>query len=101
MSEQPITITLTPELSARIQKRIRENGYESPVEVIASGLDALDEEDREPLESWMDEQLAEVIDELDRDPSRVRTPEQVEATLQAAYERALAAEQAGELRKAG
>lgn len=101
MSEQPITITLTPELSARIQKRIRENGYESPVEVIASGLDALDEEDREPLESWMDEQLAEVLEELDRDPSRVRTSEQVEATLQAAYERALAAEQQEGLRKAG
>jgi Arc/MetJ-type ribon-helix-helix transcriptional regulator len=86
-TNEPITITLPADMSERIRKRIAENGYSDPVQVIGHSLDALESEDSE-LPEWMVRDILEPCDELDRDPTQVMTMEECGEALQKEYARA-------------
>ncbi len=92
-ASEPITITLTAELSERVRAQIADHGYSSPLAVIAEGLDMLDLPEGElrgdELPEWMANEIVEACEEYDRDPSQVRTMEQVKETLAAEYRRAM------------
>ena len=85
----PITITLPNELSSRIRAKIAESGYKDTVEVIQGGIDALD--NIHDLEPWMIAEIIATCDEIDADPSQLRTMDQVDETLAKQYQQLLKA----------
>jgi len=56
MPNEPLTITLTPEMSDRIRAKVADHGYASPLDVIQEGLYALDHND-DGFEPWMRQEL--------------------------------------------
>jgi Arc/MetJ-type ribon-helix-helix transcriptional regulator len=89
-SNEPITITLSPEISRRVRAKIAENGYVDVEDVIQDGLDAL-EPNAPELERWLREDVVPVCEELDRDPTQVLTLEESGEALKAEYARFLKA----------
>jgi Arc/MetJ-type ribon-helix-helix transcriptional regulator len=81
---EPLTITLTHELSDRVRAEIATGGYKNPIDVIAGGLDALHPDD-DGFEPWMRQDIMEACDELDRDPSQVITLDQLGEELKVEY----------------
>jgi hypothetical protein len=84
--DEPITLTLSPETSAKVRERMLNFGYSDPVEVIEDGLAALDPQD-EDLQRFLLEEALPALEEYHRDPSTGRTPEQVRISLEAEYQR--------------
>jgi len=85
---EPLTITLSPELSERIRLDIALHGYATPLAVVEEAFHAFDETCPE-LEPWMEQEILEACEEYDRDPTNVRTMEQIKQMLAAEYERAV------------
>jgi Arc/MetJ-type ribon-helix-helix transcriptional regulator len=89
-TDEPLTITLSPEMSRRVRQVLVENGYASAEHFIVDALDALEPADPE-FERWVAEEAIPAVEEYERDPSTGRTPDQIRATLEAEYHRALKA----------
>lgn len=87
---EPMTITLSPEISRRVRRKIDENGYVDAEDVIQDALDALEPNDPE-LERWLREEVVPVCKELDRDPTQVLTLEESGEALKVEYARFLKA----------
>jgi len=87
---EPMTITLSPEISRRVRRKIDENGYVDAEDVIQDALDALEPNDPE-LERWLREEVVPVCEELDRDPGQVLTLDESGEALKAEYARFLKA----------
>lgn len=85
-----LTITLSPEASRRVRAHITSGEYSNASEFIERSVIAFDHEDS-ALEDWQLEEVLATCREIDEDPSQLRTPEQVRATLEAEFARALKA----------
>jgi hypothetical protein len=88
VANEPLTITLSPELSERIRADIALHGFPNPVAVVEEAFRVADERDEE-LEPWMVQEIIEACEEYDRDPTNVYTMEQVKEMLEAEYERSV------------
>jgi antitoxin ParD1/3/4 len=84
-STESITVTLPPEISARVRAKIESGEYPNEIEVIQHGIDSLDE--IPPLEPWQLKEVLEICAELDADPSLVVTGEELDASLKAEFAR--------------
>jgi coenzyme F420-reducing hydrogenase gamma subunit len=87
---EPLTITLSPELSERIRVDIAIHGFPNPLAVVEDAFRIVDEKDEE-LEPWMVQEIIEACEEYDRDPSQGRTSEQVRLMLEEEYRLSLKA----------
>lgn len=83
-----LTITLPGDLVEMVHRKVASGEYASEAEVIADGLEAL-EDDRRRFEAWLREEVAPALDALRADPSRAVSIEEVEAMLDEEYERSL------------
>lgn len=64
------SITLTPELAALVEARVRSGQYASDSEVIRDGLRLLDARDR-AVESWLKKEVVPAIGRAQEDRSRL------------------------------
>ncbi len=87
---EPLTITLSPELSERIRVDIALHGFPSPLAVVKDAFRIVDERDEE-LEPWMVQEIVEACEEYDRDPYQGRTSEQIRLMLEEEYRLSLKA----------
>lgn len=85
-STQQFSITLPNEMAAAVRAKVADGEYATESEVIREGLRALIERDR-AIETWLREQVVPAALELERDPSRGLTPDQVRASLAEARKR--------------
>jgi Arc/MetJ-type ribon-helix-helix transcriptional regulator len=88
---EPMTITLPPELSDRVRAKMAENGYADALEVVEDGLLA-ERASPSEIEEWLREEIIPYCAEIDRDPTKLRTVAQIDAMLEAEFQRALEAE---------
>ena len=82
MTPQAATILLPAELAEEIARLVASGAYPDAGAVVAAGLEALGPSEAE-IETWLREEVLPVVDEMDRDPSRVLSAEQVRASLDA------------------
>jgi antitoxin ParD1/3/4 len=68
--------------SKYIDKLVKSGGYASGSEVVRAGLRALQERDA-AMEQWLREEVLPVCEELDADPSRVLSAQEVFENLRA------------------
>ncbi len=89
--DKPRTVDLTPDLEIAIRRRVESGAYESDLDVIRAGLDALERADEEM--AWrlaeMDAAIARGI--ADADAGRVHAAEDVFRELREWIEQRLAA----------
>lgn len=89
--DKPRTVDLTPDLEIAIRRRVESGAYESDLDVIRAGLDALERADEEM--AWrlaeMDAAIARGI--ADADAGRVHAAEDVFRELRERIEQRLAA----------
>jgi Arc/MetJ-type ribon-helix-helix transcriptional regulator len=85
-----LTITLTPELSARVRAHMDRADHPSAETVIERALSVLDDE-ASPIEPWELEHIRAACEELDRDHSNVFTSEQIDEQIEAEFQRQEAA----------
>lgn len=83
-----LTVTLPDDLVEMVHRKVASGEYATEAEVIADGLEALDD-DRRRFESWLREDVAPALDELRADPSRAVSVEEVEAMLDEEFERSV------------
>jgi antitoxin ParD1/3/4 len=81
---QQLSITLPNEMADVVKAKVKTGEYATESEVIRDGLRALLARDR-AVESWLHNQVGPAYDALKADPSRVTTPDQVRARLNAEY----------------
>lgn len=89
-SNEPLTVTLSPEATRRVRAHIATGEYRDASDFVEHSVIVLDHEDT-ALEDWQIEEVLAACREVDEDPSQLRTPEQVRATLEAEFARALKA----------
>ncbi|MDA0221173.1 MAG: type II toxin-antitoxin system ParD family antitoxin [Proteobacteria bacterium] len=83
-----LTVMLPEDLVAMVHRKVASGEYATEAEVIADGLEAL-EDDRRRFESWLREEVAPALDALKADPSRAVSIDDVEAMLDEEYERSV------------
>jgi hypothetical protein len=83
-SDEPMTVILSPEISARIRGKMLTFGYSDPVQVIEEGLSVLDPQEEE-FQRFLTDEAIPALEEYDRDPSTGRTSGQVRESLEAEY----------------
>ena len=81
---QKRTFSLPSSQSKYIDKLVKSGGYASGSEVVRAGLRALKERDA-AMEQWLREEVVPVCKELDADPTRVISDEQLAETLLAEH----------------
>jgi antitoxin ParD1/3/4 len=80
------TFSLPDEQSEYIDKQVKTGTYGSASEVVRAGLRALQERDA-VIERWLWEKVAPTYDKMMADPSRLKTIDEVSASLEAHHER--------------
>jgi Arc/MetJ-type ribon-helix-helix transcriptional regulator len=86
------TITLTPELIRSLRDRVATGEYVSEADLIQEALSALDSS-KEPdfgspeFERWLCNETAAAYDEVEKDPTRTVTLEEVRQALAVEYAR--------------
>jgi putative addiction module CopG family antidote len=85
-STQQFSITLPNEMANAVKAKVSGGEYATESEVIREGLRALLERDR-AVETWLRQEVVPAALELERDPSRALTPDQVRAALEKARRR--------------
>jgi antitoxin ParD1/3/4 len=88
-----LTVTLPDDLAELVRQKVDSGEYNSESEVVRAALRTL-ADDFEPghgpeIEEWLRNEVVPTHDAVDADPSRVLTIEQVEAKLDARYQRLL------------
>ena len=89
-STQQFSVTLPKEMAQLVKSKVSSGEYASESEVIRDGLRALQARDK-AVETWLRTEVAGSYDELKKDPSKGRTPDQVLASLKAETERLMKA----------
>jgi len=84
------SITLPPETIKLIRAKVASGAYESEADVINQALHALEPQEQ-ALERWLREEVVPACDELQKDPSRGLTADQVRQTLANEYKKSLKA----------
>ena len=89
------TITISSENAEAIDRLVAEGRFGSADDVVRMGIEATREHDEwlaehGPSDEWLRREVLPVLDEIDRDPSRLLTSEQVRANLAAHHERRVA-----------
>lgn len=85
-STQQFSITLPNDMAAFVEAKVTSGEYASKSEVVRAGLQALMDRDR-AIETWLREEVVPAAIELERDPSRALTPDQVRESLAEAHRR--------------
>lgn len=85
-STQQFSITLPHEMADAVRAKVAGGEYATESEVIREGLRALLARDQ-AIEKWLRTEVAAAYDELQADPSRALTIEQVRASLATARRR--------------
>ncbi|MDQ4420975.1 type II toxin-antitoxin system ParD family antitoxin [Sphingobium sp. DEHP117] len=81
-STQQLSVTLTLDMAAQVKARVASGEYASESEVIRDGLRALQAREK-AIDSWLREDIAQVYDAMQADPSRARSVADVKAALAA------------------
>lgn len=87
------TITLPDDLADMVQAKVASGEFASVDEVIGAALAQSDDapvHSGEDFEHWLRTEVVQTIEELERDPSRVLTSEQVAASIEEEYQRIMA-----------
>ena len=79
-STQQFSITLPNEMADAIKAKVAGGEYATESEVIREGMRALLAQDR-AIEHWLRTEVAAAYDELETDPSKALTTDQVRASL--------------------
>jgi antitoxin ParD1/3/4 len=85
-STQQFSVTLTNEMAQMVKSKVSSGEYASESEVIRDGLRALQARDK-ALDNWLRTEVAFAYDELEADPTKGRSPDEVLASLKAETER--------------
>ena len=83
-----LTVMLPEDLVAMVHRKVASGEYATEAEIIADGLEAL-EDDRRRFESWLREEVAPALDALKAYPSRAVSIDDVEAMLDEEHERSV------------
>jgi antitoxin ParD1/3/4 len=81
---QKRTFSLPPEQSQYIDDLVASGGYASASEVVRAGVRALQERDQ-AVERWLREDVAQVFDAMQADPTRAIPSEDVFASIRARH----------------
>lgn len=79
-STQQFSVTLSNDLAEMVRDKVRSGLYATESEVIRDGLRALCARDQ-AIETWLRDQVAKTYDEVTKDPSNLRTAQQVREHL--------------------
>jgi putative addiction module CopG family antidote len=83
---QQLSITLPNEMAAQVRARVASGEYASESEVIRDGLRALSDREQ-AVEKWLRTEVVKTLDEMQADPSRGHSIEEVRASLATLHER--------------
>ena len=86
-STRQLSITLPHEMADELRARVNSGEYASESEVVREGLRALQARER-ALEDWLKGTVVPAYDAAKKDPSRLRSSDEVRAMLNAEHQRA-------------
>jgi Arc/MetJ-type ribon-helix-helix transcriptional regulator len=87
---EPLTVTIPAPLSDRIRARVQSGEFSSADEAVLSELSSVDPIDTD-IDRWLREEIIPYCLDLDRDPSQLRTIEQLDSALEQERQRFLLA----------
>ena len=77
-----ITVTLPAEVVDRVEERVASGEYLSASDVVRDGLKQLEgDKDWAPSDEWLRREVLPVLDECERDPSRLLSSDEVRREL--------------------
>ena len=80
MQREQISFSLSSEIVAMLEAKVRSGKYGSESEIVEEALLALAAKDQ-AIEDWLRDEVVPAYDALQADASRARTPTQVRETL--------------------
>jgi len=87
---EPLTVTIPAPLSDRIRARVQSGEFASTDEAVLAQLYSVDP-DNTDIDRWLREEIMPYCLELDRNPSQLRTVEQLDSALEQERQRFLLA----------